>query len=362
MTVFDALKVWEGILSRRFPQLLDRMLPGLDDAGVEELARSLAPYRLPEQVEALYRWRGGGAGVGLFGGWSLRPVDELLKWRELCLTVFDEPPAWLQLFDGQCLGFVTLAAPDGQDPDSSVWYGHTHDQWLERLCDSIEAMVQTCSDAAEAGLLTEVYGGLHLGDGEGFDGEGFEGRSWSDLRLARSPGAFRYPDPPSGTYLSRSPDGDWPTGWIESLSRQRGIDPLDLRPRGANISVRTLLEAARAVGDSRGTVQARVVQLAGSEAGYRLQIDDGTGVLDVWCPVGAVVFHPSIDATLELDVVVTGDTVPSEVPHTAGAHGDVQQRALAGDLPGAQEAAVRLYHALFETRAAAEATAVRRID
>jgi hypothetical protein len=357
VTVSDTLERWEGTLSRRFPQLLDRMLPGLDDAGVEELARSLAPYRLPEQVEALYRWKGGGVGVGLFGGWSLRPVDELLRWRELCLTGMDEPPAWLQLFDDQCLGFVTLGAPDGQDPDSSVWYGHTHDCWVERLCDSIEAMVQTCSDAAEAGLLTELHGGLRLAEGESFDG-----RSWSDLRLARSPGAFRYPDPPAGTYLSRFPDGDWPTGWIESFSRKRGIDPLDLRPRGVSISVQALKEVAHATGGSRGTVQARVVQLAGSGAGYLLQIDDGTGVLDVWCPAGAVVFAPSIGATLEFDVVVTVDSVSEEVPDTSGAHGELQKRALAGDLPGAQEAARRLHHALFETRAAADATAVRLVD
>jgi hypothetical protein len=104
-----------------------------------------------------------------------------------------------------------------------------------------------------------------------------------------------------------------------------------------------------------------VVQLAGSGSGYRLQIDDGTGVLDVWCPVGVVVFGPSIGATLEFDVVVTVDSVPEDVPDTTGAHGELQQRAIAGDLPGAQEAAGRLYHALFETRAAAEAISVRLI-
>jgi hypothetical protein len=217
-------------------------------------------------------------------------------------------------------------------------------------------MVQTCSDAAEAGLLTELYGGLRLAEGESIDG-----RPWSDLRLARSPGAFRYPDPPAGTYLSRFPEGDWPSGWIESLSRKRGIDPLDLRPRGASISVHTLLEVAHTTGDSRGTVQARVVQLAGSGAGYRLQIDDGTGVLDVWCPAGVVVFGPSIGTTLEFDVVVTIGSVPEEGPDTTGAHSELQQRALAGDLSGAQEAAGRLYRAMFDTRAAAEATAVRLI-
>jgi hypothetical protein len=43
VSLADALVRWEQILSAQFPLLLERMLPGLDDSGIERLAEGLAP-------------------------------------------------------------------------------------------------------------------------------------------------------------------------------------------------------------------------------------------------------------------------------------------------------------------------------
>jgi hypothetical protein len=208
-----ALERFESLLQRDFPGLLAQLRPGLDDAGVDYLKTALRPMHLPAGVEALYRWRDGGD-AWVFGGWRLRPVDELLTWRAFCLTDLDEPPAWLQLFDDQILGFTTLGV-DAQEPsDGSVWYGHTHDGWVERLVDSVEDLVDVCSDALDAGLLARKENRLSLEE------QSFDGRAWAPLRLARCPGAFQFPDPPAGTYLSRLPDEDWPEDWTRSF----GVD------------------------------------------------------------------------------------------------------------------------------------------
>jgi len=300
VSLTEALQRFEQVLLQRFPQPLSQMLPGLDDGGVEELATLLHPMHLPEQVETLYRWRNGGR-VGLFGGWMLRPVKDLLSWRSFCLAELGEPPAWLRLFDDQCLGFITLDVDAGRPADRSVWYCHTHDGWLCRLFDSIESMIHTCADAAEAGVLADVRGRLCLDEGESVDG-----RAWTPYRLQRCPGAFDYPDPPSGTYISRSPDPDWPPDWLASL----GVFPGDSFPRGATHSIAGLLAEAQ-TGPVEGTIRGLVIGASGVGSIWTASVDDGTAQLSVTCDPQRVVFGPRMQDEFEFDVVVTTPAVPT---------------------------------------------------
>jgi hypothetical protein len=190
-----ALDRWEGLLAARFPEVLQELNPGLDDTGVAQLHAAVEPLGLPAQVETLYRWRNGGT-PGIFGGWRLRPLDDLLRWREFCLRDLEEPPAWLHLFDDQCLAFVTLRVPGGEE-DDAVWFAHTEG---EPACffGTIAELVHACADAAEAGALHLAHGDLRLSVTSSLDG-----RDFYDYRLARSPDAYQYPDPPAGNSHDR---------------------------------------------------------------------------------------------------------------------------------------------------------------
>ncbi len=185
------------------------MLPGLTEDEVQRLKHALAPLHLPVEVEQLYRWRGGGE-AGIFGGWRLRPVDDLLARRALAEDL-EEPPAWLQLFDDQILGFTTLGLDATGPRERSVWYGHTHDTSVARLVDSISDLIQVCCDALELGVVEQVGDSLRL------EGAPFDDPAWDRFRLARCPTAFQYPNPPRGTYLSRFRDPEWPPEWLDSF-------------------------------------------------------------------------------------------------------------------------------------------------
>jgi hypothetical protein len=296
-----ALQRWEQVLSERFPAALARMLPGLGHDSIAVLRARLAPMGLPEEVETLYRWRNGGL-VGLFGGWALRPVSDLVASRHLFLADLGEPPAWLQLFDDQCLGFVTLDAVAPGHADRSVWYGHTHDASVSRLFDSIEALIDTCADAAEAGALADFHDGLRL---HPHPGESLDGVAWDPFRLSRCPGAFAYPDPPAGTKLCRFPEPDWPSDWLTSL----GIGPGDSTPTGATHTIAELLSEAGS-DPATGTIRGRVVGLAGGATGWTATVDDGTALLSVTGDPKVTVFGPRIRQEFEFDVLVTGADAP----------------------------------------------------
>jgi hypothetical protein len=124
--------------------------------------------------------------------------------------------------------------------------------------------------------------------------------------------------------------------------------------------VADLVLAAAAGSAVSGTIQARVTSLAGSGAGSRVAVDDGTGVLDLWCPAAVCTYGPVIRREFEFDVVVRPN--PSSVPDWRPEHREVQDRALSLDIAGAQSAAMDLYAKAFQSAAQAEATAIRPLD
>jgi hypothetical protein len=108
---------------------------------------------------------------------------------------------------------------------------------------------------------------------------------------------------------------------------------------------------------TRGTIRARITYLAGSADGARATCEDGTGVLDVWCPTTVSALGPVIGERFELDVVVTPGRTPSV--DAAPDHREAQRRALDDDLPGAQDAIKRIYDRYCVPPAMAEAEAIR---
>jgi hypothetical protein len=275
----------------------------LDDDGVQQLRDALAPYLVPTQVEALYRWRNGGD-EGVFGGWRMRPLDELIDWYRFTCDQLESPRTWLPVFDDQIVNIVTLDLPDLPPSNPSVWYGHTHDAWLSRLFDSIEALLDVVCDAAEAGALVERHGRLGLEKG-GF-AEALDGSGWDSFRLTHSPSSFRLPDPPGGTNLPRSASPDWPRGWLLPL----GVTEDSLALRGATHTIAQLLSAA-AEGPVQGTIRGRVVTGSGQAGWWNPVVTDGTGDIVVSCATRLVPMVVAVGEEGEFDVLLETADPPS---------------------------------------------------
>lgn len=214
MAIERALTRFETVVGAAWPEPFGSLRPGLAGAEIEELRAAVQPFVLPRQVEALYRWRGGGD-AGVFGGWRMRSLEELISGYRFTITQLGYPRTWLPVFDDQIVNVVTLDIPGEEPSDPSVWYGHTHDAFVNRLFDSVEALLDVVCDAAEAGVLSETQpGALRLDEVESLDG-----LTWNELRLRRCPGAFHWPDPPPGTYLGSWPEPAWPRPWLVAVGR-----------------------------------------------------------------------------------------------------------------------------------------------
>lgn len=301
----SAVGRFDVVMGRRHRTWLDQLRPGLDDAGLGLLREAVDPYVVPRQVEELYRWHDGGDS-GVFGGWRMRPVDELIRWYRFSCEDLESPRTWLPVFEDQIVNVVTLDLPGRAPSDRSVWYGHTHDAWLERLFDCIAVMLHVVCDAAESGALVEVDGRLRLRSGEGV--QSLDGRGWNAFRLARCPGAFRYPDPPAGTYLSRSPEPDWPREWLEPL----GVTDASLALRGPTHTIAELVAAALR-GPVPGTIRGRVVTGTGGAGFWSPVVDDGSGRLVVACDTASVPLSIGVGSDGEFDVLLEDARPPEPI-------------------------------------------------
>ncbi|MDQ1586500.1 MAG: hypothetical protein QOH80_1865 [Actinomycetota bacterium] len=301
MAIERALGRFETVMGTAWLGQFAALQPGLDDSGIDRLRAAIDPFVLPHQVEELYRWRGGGD-AGVFGGWRMRSLEELIPWYEFTNTELGEPPIWLPVFDDQIVNVVTLDHPSGSPSDPSVWYCHTDDGMLNRLFDSIEALLDVVSEAAETGALSAGWGGrLVLTETE----ESLDGRGWSALRLRRCPSAFRWPDPPPGTYLSRTPTSDWPRPWRSAV----GVTDESLTLRGTTHTIAELIAAA-ASGQVAGTIRGRVVTGSSVADWWNPVVSDGSAELVVQCDRRLIPITPAMGQEAEFDVVLESPEVP----------------------------------------------------
>lgn len=302
-----ALGRFEDVMAGAWPTWFAQLQRGLDDEGIERLRDATAPYLVPGQVEALYRWRNGGD-KGVFGGWRMRPLEELIEWYQFTYEELESPRTWLPIFDNQIVNVVTLDLPGLPPSDPSVWYGHTHDAWLVRLFDSIETLLDVVCDASESGALTERHGRLGLDHGEFI--ESVTSQVWGALRLRRSPGAYRSPDPPPGTELDISAAPNWPREWLLPL----GVADDYLTLQGATHTIAQLLSAA-ADGPVQATIRGRVVTGSGGAGWWNPVVDDGTGRIVVSCDTTRLPITVNMRQEGEFDVVLETATTPDPILH-----------------------------------------------
>ncbi|MEP6761014.1 MAG: hypothetical protein ABJA93_06580 [Sporichthyaceae bacterium] len=180
-------------------------------------------------------------------------------------------------------------------------------------------------------------------------------RRWPDAQGVR----LRAAQPLSRLGDAREIDQDvrvWPEHWLAA----NGLTAEMRSPRGASTTVAALLRGAAAGTLMTGTIRAKVTSLAGSGEGSRVAVDDGTGLLDLWCPASVCTYGPVIRREFEFDVVVQPN--PSSPPDWRPEQREITDRASAQDLEGAQSAAMDLFAKAFQTPAAAEAIALRPLD
>lgn len=167
-------------------------------------------------------------------------------------------------------------------------------------------MLDVICDAADEGVLGDVNGRLGMRVEGGV--ESMDGHSWGTYRLARSPDSYRYPDPPPGTYLSRSPDGGWPREWLLPL----GVTDESLALRGATHTIAELVAAA-AGGPVTATIRGRVVSGSGGAGYWNPLVDDGTARIVVACERRTVPISIGVGSDGEFDVVLESAAAPEPI-------------------------------------------------
>jgi hypothetical protein len=296
-------------------------LHGPDDrveAVLEEISRTIAPLRLPEDLVAL--WRAVDPDT-LAVGPSPRPAGPELSlrlWREHLA----HRPNLARLFPWcyQSRDFM-LVELDGPGRTGSGCYSWTFGSApVVRTFTSVAAYVDLLATMIELGEFTYHS---QLGVLE-FDPD----RRWSDAQLVRL-ASDRCP-PSSG----RS-------------------EP----PSSPATTVAALREASARGESPSGVVCARVLSLSGSASGARIQVTDGTGSLDVWCPASLCNHGPVIEHRYEFDL-----TLRPGCPPAADATEDlryVEWATRRGDLRTAVLLATPIYDRLFRMPAPAQARAMR---
>jgi hypothetical protein len=343
---------------------LDRLIAaheraGLDPIGpapagvgehLERIREQIAPLRLPEQVDRFWRRvdpntikvapmpRPSDPKFSL-DGWLMHCETRPLTYPRLLFPVFYESHMFLsvELEDGHGSGGPLLAweyAGDGYRvaAASLADYIDLLAMWIE---------VREFSYVHHEGRSWPVFN--HEGD-------------WKQMRDARVSIGGPLGSLGAGPRHIRQDPKDWPAHW----SAADCLDADTLRPRGATTTIADLLARAATGVEATGTIQVSIGRKTFSDTGGRWEVSDGTGSLDLWCPPAAMTFPSGRYDAYEVDVVVH----PLQ-PHVQAADaswnltGDVEAAARAGDIAGAQAAAAEFYRAMFETRAQAEATAIR---
>lgn len=290
MTFEQELARFDEAVAEVVPEAAKSMGPGLDDNGIEELQRAVAPLRLGEDIEEMYRWHNGSA-LSVFGGKRLLSAAEIIQDREFQLHVLERPPAWLQFTDGPDFYFATLDVP-GCDTNPTVWSGDTHDVWLCRMHVSLESMIGSFNDMAlDSSESLQRRKELLLGSL----------RYGGNYRLERSPGSFTYPNPPQGTYLTLFDEGT-PESWLHSLGTTSG----NLLPRGATMTIAELRLAAPG-GEASGTVRGRTTNVGGPISAIGFTIDDGTGTIRLVANNKVTHLGPVSQTMVEADVTMAED-------------------------------------------------------
>ncbi len=297
--------------------------PAEVETTLAAIAKAIAPLRLPADLLAF--WRGVDPDT-LAVAPCPRPADPELALRLWQEHLADEPS--LHRFFPWCYEshdflLVELDGPDRDGPDRDgtgccSWGGQNTP--AVRAFASVTAYVDLLATMID---LREFTHHPELGVIE-FD----PARYWADAQAVRLAASDR------GQRL-RPPTG----------------------PRPGLTTVASLRAAAEAGDSPVGVIRARVLAVSGSASGTRIEVSDGTGTLDVWCPAALNLGGPIIERRFDFEVALRPGC--PAITDAADELSGVERATRRGDLKAAVMLATPLYDRLFRTPAAAQARAIR---
>lgn len=341
--------------------VIDRLAAAYEEAGLPPILRSddveallaeirtaIAPLRLPAEVEQFWR-RVDPSAITLAPYPHPTGIDFALHaWRSHAA----EPgmvPRLLFPIAYESHGFLFVELEDGHGSGGTVLsWGYTDDRFVVQF-PTLSAYLDLLATMIELGEFTRHPGARGY---IAFDPEG----RWEDAVSVRLAAAQPVRGFPHVRHVSAQPVTAWPEHWLVA----DGLTPQTRTAHGATTTIAELLRRAAAGDVARGTIRAHVTRLAGSHAGRRVNVEDSTGALDIWCPAELCAYGPVMGKDFEFDVVVR--PVHGPTPDWDPLRRDIAAHANALDIEGAQAAARDLYSQAFESTAAAEATAIRPVD
>jgi hypothetical protein len=150
----------------------------------------------------------------------------------------------------------------------------------------------------------------------------------------------------------------WPDAQAVRLAAAANGRPAECEHTPTTIA-ELLAQAADGAAPS-GIIRACVVAISGSASGQRIEVTDGSGRLDVWCPASLCTNGPIIERWFEFHVTVRPGG--QQLADSADALSGIERATRSGDLRTAVTLATPLYDELFGTPAKAQATRVRPLQ
>jgi len=258
------------------------------DAEIESLRALVAPLRLPEEVERLYRRFQDGPPSMIDGLDAMLPIATSIEFRR----DHDWPHALLSVaYESHQFRFVELHGPDGSG-GGTIWSSAYADEHIVEVAPSLSALLEVVAEAWERGVATPYT------QADGYRSIEWDFDAWESLKAERLPKPRRV--------------SVRPTRWLPRWLEIEGLDPRDAIPRGATSTVAAVLGQGRAWTDVV-TLVGTIRNLVGTGVASSAVLDDGTGELVVLVPRAIDPFRLfRVGGPIALDVRPLTD--PGEVP------------------------------------------------
>ncbi|WP_133241240.1 hypothetical protein [Nocardioides gansuensis] len=262
-------------------------------AAVGEVAAAISPWRLPAEVEQFWRLTDGySSSLSLFPHpHAADPQFALECWHEHQQQPGMTPDLLFPVcYESHAFLLVELDGPPGTGGACFTWaYGL---EPFVLVASDLTSYLEVAAQTLEVGRVER-----HERDGQTFlrfDDTAFQAALRDRL--------VRDPHPRYGDRM----EVDWhPSAWPEHWLASAGPAAAEQHARGATTTIAALRR--NLVAGVSGRVHAQVLELWGLSEGVRVSVDDGTGVLHIWCPSAVTMFGPASPGRFEFDVVITPD-------------------------------------------------------
>lgn len=266
-----------------------------DEAQLDELRRLVAPLRLPNEIEWLWRQFQQHGVPGLIDTNSLASVDLAIG----AAPFTSQSRALLTIGSGRATCYLELHDADGAG-GGAVWSVEEFARDMHEVAPSLAALVDATAIAWERGIA-------RLSNEHPFPWAAWDEERWERLKADVLP---------SGRVA-----GARPAGWLPRWLAAEGLVRADVAPRGATTTIGALHGLGSAWTETqtiRGVVSSMVSSLTASGP----IVDDGTGDLAVYVPHAADPFRLLVwRQESELDVRPFPPGMEVEPPFDAAAFG-----------------------------------------